>query len=143
MLSLRTAFVSIIVVVSIIIFVVIIVVIVIVVIIIVVIVVVVVADIVVVITMIIIVVVITIVPIIKDGIFSEFDRQIREELEPQWHRISFKTKQLLGDLRTLRKLLQYLTRYDCVTMYWNIPTHRIFCTEISLLTEYFVLEYLC
>jgi DNA excision repair protein ERCC-4 len=44
-----------------------------------------------------------------------FQKQLQTELDPIWHQLSWKTKQLVSDLRTLRTVLLYLTQYDCVT----------------------------
>nr|WJN24991.1 single-stranded DNA endonuclease [Pseudozyma thailandica] len=52
---------------------------------------------------------------IEHAIFRAFDVMVRRQLDPIWHRVSAKTKQLVGDLTTLRNLLNYLLTYDCVT----------------------------
>ncbi|KAJ1023856.1 hypothetical protein NDA13_004690 [Ustilago tritici] len=52
---------------------------------------------------------------IEHAIFRAFDVMVRRQLDPIWHRVSPKTKQLVGDLTTLRNLLNYLLTYDCVT----------------------------
>ncbi|POM62393.1 DNA repair endonuclease XPF [Phytophthora palmivora] len=44
--------------------------------------------------------------------FSSF---IRRQLDPLWHKLPAKTKQLVGDLSTLRQLLAYLPRYDAIS----------------------------
>ncbi|PVV02734.1 hypothetical protein BB560_002803 [Smittium megazygosporum] len=49
------------------------------------------------------------------SISTEFERKIRHELAPYWHRISSKSKQLISDLSTLRFLIQMLMDYDCVS----------------------------
>ncbi|TPX33576.1 hypothetical protein SmJEL517_g03568 [Synchytrium microbalum] len=51
----------------------------------------------------------------QNAMFRSFDAVIRVQLDPIWHRISLKTKQIVGDLKTLRQLLGYLASYDCVT----------------------------
>lgn len=43
---------------------------------------------------------------------------IRKLLDPDWHRISSRTKTLLSDLADLRKLLEYLLRYDAFSFYY-------------------------
>ncbi|KAK9076608.1 hypothetical protein SSX86_004942 [Deinandra increscens subsp. villosa] len=48
-------------------------------------------------------------------LFKSFDEIVRRQLDPIWHTLGKKTKQLVSDLRTLRKLLDYLVRYDAVT----------------------------
>ncbi|CAG8504551.1 10589_t:CDS:10 [Paraglomus brasilianum] len=52
---------------------------------------------------------------IENAMFRSFDRLVRHQLDPIWHRVSSKTKQMIGDLNVLRKLLSYLVTYDCVT----------------------------
>ncbi|KAN0059816.1 DNA repair protein RAD16 [Thecaphora frezii] len=52
---------------------------------------------------------------IENAIFRAFDVMVRRQLDPIWHRVSGKTKQLVGDLTTLRSLLNYLLTYDAVT----------------------------
>lgn len=44
------------------------------------------------------------------GLFKSFDEIVRRQLDPIWHTLGKKTKQLVADLRTLRKLLDYLVR---------------------------------
>ncbi|KAL4152532.1 hypothetical protein PRNP1_009461 [Phytophthora ramorum] len=46
--------------------------------------------------------------------FSSF---IRRQLDPLWHKLPVKTKQLVGDLSTLRQLLAYLPHYDAISYY--------------------------
>ncbi|KAG9288310.1 hypothetical protein G9A89_021341 [Geosiphon pyriformis] len=52
---------------------------------------------------------------VEDAMAKSFDQIVRMQLDPFWHRVSQKTKQLVGDLTALRKLLSYLVSYDCVT----------------------------
>lgn len=52
---------------------------------------------------------------VENALFRSFDAIIRRQLDPIWHRIGYKTKQLVGDMKTLRQLLSYLVTYDCVT----------------------------
>lgn len=76
---------------------------------------------------------------IENNLFKSFHNMIKNQLEPIWHKLSPKTKQLVHDLALLRKLLQYaftffdqiktieangylnciffrnLVRYDCVS----------------------------
>jgi len=44
------------------------------------------------------------------------------QLESEWHNVSFRVKQLIEDLGTLRRLLDNLLRYDAVTFYTNLLT---------------------
>ncbi|OZJ03595.1 hypothetical protein BZG36_03031 [Bifiguratus adelaidae] len=59
---------------------------------------------------------------VENALFKSFDAIIRQQLDPIWHRVGFKTKQLVGDLKTLRRLLSYLVEYDCVTFNSFIET---------------------
>lgn len=47
---------------------------------------------------------------VESGLFKSFDEIIRRQLDPIWHTLGKKTKQLVSDLKTLRKLLDYLVR---------------------------------
>ncbi|CAH1775707.1 unnamed protein product [Owenia fusiformis] len=50
-------------------------------------------------------------------ITRDFDKVIRLQLDPFWHVLSSKTKQLISDIKTLRLILIHLTQYDCVNFY--------------------------
>ncbi|KAJ3021532.1 hypothetical protein HKX48_008294 [Thoreauomyces humboldtii] len=52
---------------------------------------------------------------VENAFFRSFDRVLRSQLDPIWHRVSQKTKILVNDLKILRRLLAYLVSYDCVT----------------------------
>ncbi|KAJ3681790.1 hypothetical protein LUZ60_014363 [Juncus effusus] len=62
---------------------------------------------------------------VEKGLFKSFDEIVRRQLDPIWHVIGKKTKQLVSDLRTLRKLLDYLIRYDAVTYLKYLDTLRV------------------
>ncbi|CAJ0752338.1 19747_t:CDS:10 [Entrophospora sp. SA101] len=64
---------------------------------------------------------------IENALFKSFDIIIRQQLDPVWHRVSMKTKQLVNDLKTLRKLLTYLVSYDCVS--FNIFLETILASQ--------------
>lgn len=49
---------------------------------------------------------------VESGLFKSFDEIIRHQLDPIWHTLGKKTKQLVSDLKTLRKLLDYLVRVE-------------------------------
>jgi DNA excision repair protein ERCC-4 len=49
---------------------------------------------------------------------------IRRQLDPVWHKLSPKTKQLVGDLTTLKQLLSYLPRYDAISYYSFLLNHQ-------------------
>ncbi len=52
---------------------------------------------------------------VDNAVGKSFQKLLQAELDPIWHQLSWKTKQLVSDLRTLRTVLVYLTQYDCVT----------------------------
>ena len=52
---------------------------------------------------------------LENSLGKSFDRSIRVQLDPYWNQLSFKSKQLVSDLRSFRVLLQALSQYDCVT----------------------------
>ncbi|KAG0502339.1 hypothetical protein HPP92_002411 [Vanilla planifolia] len=62
---------------------------------------------------------------VENGLFKSFDEVVRRQLDPIWHMLGKKTKQLVSDLRTLRKLLDYLLRYDAVTYLMYLDTLRV------------------
>lgn len=53
---------------------------------------------------------------VENGLFKSFDEIVRRQLDPIWHTLGKKTKQLVSDLKTLRKLLDYLVRYLAFTL---------------------------
>jgi len=59
---------------------------------------------------------------LENGLFSSFDIILRRQLDPEWHRLSSRTKQLVFDLTTLRQLLDYLLRYDAFSFYSYLIT---------------------
>lgn len=59
---------------------------------------------------------------IENSFFKNFDALVRRQLDPIWHQVSNTSKQLVGDLKILRQLLEYLTTYDCVSFYSFIET---------------------
>jgi DNA excision repair protein ERCC-4 len=42
---------------------------------------------------------------LENAVFKTFDRAIRRQLDPVWHRLGPRTRQLVHDLKMLRKLL--------------------------------------
>jgi len=63
---------------------------------------------------------------VEKALFKSFDVIIRRQLDPIWHRVNSKTKQLVGDLKTLRNLLGYLVSYDSVN--FNLYLETILAT---------------
>ncbi|KAK3428920.1 hypothetical protein EUGRSUZ_E00349 [Eucalyptus grandis] len=62
---------------------------------------------------------------VENGLFKSFDEIVRRQLDPIWHTLGKKTKQLVLDLKTLRKLLDYLVRYDAVSYLKYLDTLRV------------------
>ena len=54
---------------------------------------------------------------IDSGLTTAFDAIIRRELDPVWHRVSPRSRQLVADLGALRQCIGYLINYDSVTFY--------------------------
>ncbi|PPR84058.1 hypothetical protein GOBAR_AA36651 [Gossypium barbadense] len=61
---------------------------------------------------------------VENGLFKSFDEIVRRQLDPIWHTLGKKTKQLVSDLKTLRKLLDYLV-YDAVSYLKYLDTLRV------------------
>lgn len=63
------------------------------------------------------------------ALHRNFDQIVRRQLDPVWHRVSFRSKQLVSDLTSLRSLLHALLNYDCVS--FNRLIEGIFETNNS------------
>jgi hypothetical protein len=48
---------------------------------------------------------------VENSLLRNFEALLRVELDPIWHRVGAKTKQLISDLGTLRRLLGYVRIY--------------------------------
>jgi DNA excision repair protein ERCC-4 len=62
---------------------------------------------------------------LEAGLHKSFDRILQRQLDPVWHSVSRKLKQIVYDLRTLRNLATYLLRYDSVTFLRYLETLRV------------------
>ncbi|KAF3793006.1 DNA repair endonuclease [Nymphaea thermarum] len=62
---------------------------------------------------------------VENGLFKSFDEIVRSQLDPIWHVISKKTKQLVYDLQSLRRLADYLVRYDSVAFLRYLDSLRV------------------
>ncbi|KKY15294.1 putative dna repair protein rad1 [Diplodia seriata] len=51
---------------------------------------------------------------LDSALHRNFDAQIRRQLDPVWHRTSFRTRQIVRDLSLLRHILHALLAYDAV-----------------------------
>ncbi|RLN96038.1 hypothetical protein BBJ28_00020404 [Nothophytophthora sp. Chile5] len=60
----------------------------------------------------------------EKALAKSFSSSIRRQLDPLWHKVPVKTKQLVGDLSTLRQLLVYLPRYDAISYYCFLVNHQ-------------------
>ncbi|TQS35908.1 hypothetical protein Golomagni_03658 [Golovinomyces magnicellulatus] len=56
------------------------------------------------------------------ALLKQFDMIVRRQLDPVWHRISWKTKQIVNDLTVLRGMLHYLLTYDAVSFNRHLDT---------------------
>lgn len=54
---------------------------------------------------------------IENCVTNTYDKALVRQLEPCWHKLTFSTKQLITDIRTLRTLFISLLSYDCVSFY--------------------------
>ncbi|RUS69234.1 hypothetical protein EGW08_023005, partial [Elysia chlorotica] len=61
---------------------------------------------------------------VENSLSKSFDLIIRLQLEPIWHQLSARTRQLISDLKTLRLVLRHLTQYDCITFYSLVQSIR-------------------
>jgi len=52
---------------------------------------------------------------LDSALHRSFDTMIRRQLDPVWHRTSFKTRQIVRDLTLLRNILHSVLEYDAVT----------------------------
>ncbi|KAJ1656170.1 DNA repair protein RAD16 [Dispira simplex] len=59
---------------------------------------------------------------VENALTRAFDILLRRQLDPLWHRLSARTKQLVSDITTLRRLVTYLVSYDCVSFYEFLET---------------------
>ncbi|KIJ60516.1 hypothetical protein HYDPIDRAFT_177372 [Hydnomerulius pinastri MD-312] len=59
---------------------------------------------------------------VESAYFRSFDVVVRRQLDPVWHKVGPKTKQLVSDLATLRRLLTYLLTYDALAFHAYLET---------------------
>ena len=59
---------------------------------------------------------------VENSMSKSFHKILQRELDPVWHQLSAKSRQLVSDLKTLRLVLTYLTQYDCITFYTFVST---------------------
>eukprot|EP00948_MAST-09A_sp_MAST-9A-sp1_P001783 g1783.t1 len=61
---------------------------------------------------------------IENALFDSFHATLRAALNPQWHRLSFKLKQVVRDVWTLKQMLDLLLRYDAIK-FWQHVEHLV------------------
>ena len=59
---------------------------------------------------------------VENSMSKSFHKILQRELDPVWHQLSAKSRQMVSDLKTLRLVLTYLTQYDCITFYTFVST---------------------
>lgn len=59
---------------------------------------------------------------VENAYFKSFSVIVRKQLDPVWHKVGPKTKQLVNDLANLRSLLYYLLTYDAVHCHSYLET---------------------
>ncbi|KAK5079560.1 DNA repair protein RAD16 [Exophiala xenobiotica] len=58
----------------------------------------------------------------ESALHTNFDAIVRRQLDPVWHRVSWRTKEIANDLTTLRSILHALLYYDCVSLLKYLDT---------------------
>lgn len=53
---------------------------------------------------------------------GHFVPRLKHLLDPIWHRLSGRSRNLINDLRVLKQMLEYLMSTDCVTFNWFLET---------------------
>ena len=59
---------------------------------------------------------------LDSALLKNFDVIVRRQLDPNWHRVSWKTKQIVNDLSVLRGLLTSVVSLDAVTFLQHLDT---------------------
>jgi DNA excision repair protein ERCC-4 len=59
---------------------------------------------------------------LDNALHGNFDQIVQRQLQPVWHRLHPRTKQVAGDLRLLRTMLQYLLSFDAVKFHQYLDT---------------------
>ncbi|KAL8387258.1 hypothetical protein RB595_010041 [Gaeumannomyces hyphopodioides] len=59
---------------------------------------------------------------LDSALTKNFDAAVRRQLEPSWHRLSWKTKHIVGDLTVLRGLLHSIVSLDAVSFLQQLDT---------------------
>ncbi|KAI1079568.1 DNA repair protein [Whalleya microplaca] len=59
---------------------------------------------------------------LDSALLKNFDVMVRRQLDPNWHRVSWKTKQIVSDLTVLRGLLHSVLAFDSVSFLQHLDT---------------------
>lgn len=59
---------------------------------------------------------------LDSALLKNFDVMVRRQLDPNWHRVSWKTKQIVNDLTVLRSLLHSILTFDSVSFLQHLDT---------------------
>lgn len=59
---------------------------------------------------------------LDSALLKNFDVIVRRQLDPNWHRVSWKTRQIVNDLSVLRGLLNSVLTYDAVSFLQHLDT---------------------
>ncbi|KAK5998790.1 DNA repair protein rad16 [Cladobotryum mycophilum] len=59
---------------------------------------------------------------LDSALLKNFDVMIRRQLEPNWHRVTWKTRQIVNDLTVLRGMLNSVLAYDAVSFLQHLDT---------------------
>ncbi|QYS93427.1 ERCC4 domain-containing protein [Trichoderma simmonsii] len=59
---------------------------------------------------------------LDSALLKNFDVIVRRQLDPNWHRVSWKTRQIVSDLTILRGLLSNILTYDAVSFLQHLDT---------------------
>jgi DNA excision repair protein ERCC-4 len=59
---------------------------------------------------------------LDSALLKNFDVIVRRQLDPNWHRVSWKTKQIVGDLTVLRNMLHSVLALDAVSFLQQLDT---------------------
>ncbi|KAJ2646512.1 DNA repair protein RAD16 [Coemansia sp. RSA 1250] len=53
---------------------------------------------------------------VESSLFRYFDKMVQRQLDPYWHRLSFRVRGMVNDLKSLRQVAEYITTYDAVSL---------------------------
>ncbi|KAI0125230.1 MUS38-like protein [Xylariales sp. AK1849] len=59
---------------------------------------------------------------LESALLKNFDIMVRRQLDPNWHRVSWKTKQIVNDLTVLRSMLHSVLAFDSVSFLQHLDT---------------------